>query len=366
MSDIAPQITTMIPTYRRPHLLRRAIQSVLRQTYPNFQVCVYDNASGDETADVVAEFAAKDSRVKYHCHPENIGPLANFEYGRMQVQTAFFNMLFDDDVLLPDFFSTAMRGFEQYPDAMLSACTAICWMEKTRRVEHAPVHFWPREGYFGVPHEFPVKSIWQYPYWMAILYRREVVDTVGPINKFHQGDVDNTLRICCRFPFVISKQPGAVFVGHATSSFQTTRLDQVWPDLLKLIENMERDKAIPEAVRLRMIEMIRADIPEFLYWLTLTWFREGQFDDLTRVTKVLRRDFGKWWRGGLYGLLGSCCRRLPSMHRICRAVVGIREQLHWRRGVGRELQTAYAQIAEDALHDNGAVSASSGEQLQHV
>ena len=73
MSETTPQITTIIPTYRRPHLLRRAIQGVLNQTYSDFQVCVYDNASGDETAQVVAEFAARDNRVKYHCHSQNIG-----------------------------------------------------------------------------------------------------------------------------------------------------------------------------------------------------------------------------------------------------------------------------------------------------
>jgi glycosyltransferase involved in cell wall biosynthesis len=67
-----PLITTIIPTCRRPHLLRRAIKSVLNQTYPHFQVCVYDNASGDETAEVVSEFAKKDPRIKYHCHSENI------------------------------------------------------------------------------------------------------------------------------------------------------------------------------------------------------------------------------------------------------------------------------------------------------
>jgi len=54
-----PLITTIIPTHCRPTLLRRAIYSVLNQTYPHLQVCVYDNASGDETAFVVAEIAKK-------------------------------------------------------------------------------------------------------------------------------------------------------------------------------------------------------------------------------------------------------------------------------------------------------------------
>jgi len=54
-----PLITTVIPTYRRPAMLRRAIRSVLSQTFPDFRLCVYDNASGDETAVVVEEFRKK-------------------------------------------------------------------------------------------------------------------------------------------------------------------------------------------------------------------------------------------------------------------------------------------------------------------
>jgi len=90
-STVEPVITTIIPTYRRPNLLRRAIISVLNQTYPNFQLCIYDNASGDETPEVVAEFAKHDSRIKYYCHPENIGALNNFNYGMERVNTPFFH-----------------------------------------------------------------------------------------------------------------------------------------------------------------------------------------------------------------------------------------------------------------------------------
>jgi len=82
-----PLITTIIPTYRRPQLLRRAIKSVLNQTYSNFQVCVYDNASGDETAQIVKEISQKDPRVHYYCHSNNIGAIKNFNFGLQQVNT---------------------------------------------------------------------------------------------------------------------------------------------------------------------------------------------------------------------------------------------------------------------------------------
>ena len=63
-----PLITTVIPTYRRPALLAQAIRSVLTQTYPHFLVCVYDNASADETADVGVDEATQVAEVFKDVH----------------------------------------------------------------------------------------------------------------------------------------------------------------------------------------------------------------------------------------------------------------------------------------------------------
>jgi len=73
------QITTIIPTYRRPKLLLMAVLSVLEQTYPNFRNWIYGNDSQNKTAEVAARLAAQDPRVKYHCHKENIGAVANIK-----------------------------------------------------------------------------------------------------------------------------------------------------------------------------------------------------------------------------------------------------------------------------------------------
>ena len=97
----APLITTVIPTYRRPAMLRRAIASVLNQTFADLRLCIYDNASGDETSDVVEEFRKRDNRVVYVRRPENIGASANFVDGAGRVETPYFSFLPDDDILLP-------------------------------------------------------------------------------------------------------------------------------------------------------------------------------------------------------------------------------------------------------------------------
>src|SRR2546425_747839 len=118
-------ITTIIPTFRRPKLLERAILSALRQTYPHIQVCVYDNASMDETAELVAKIGEQDSRLKYYCHRENIGSGANFQFGLQNTETPFFSFLSDDDYLLPNFYERAMEDFQRFPDIALFAGSCI-------------------------------------------------------------------------------------------------------------------------------------------------------------------------------------------------------------------------------------------------
>src|SRR5438128_6282360 len=119
MAAPRPLITTVIPTYRRPRLLVRALRSVLRQTVHDFQVIVYDNASGDETGSVVAELAARDPRIRYHLQERNLGPDANFNFAISRVNTEYFSMLSDDDLLMPYFYEQALAGFATYPGAVL-------------------------------------------------------------------------------------------------------------------------------------------------------------------------------------------------------------------------------------------------------
>lgn len=69
-----PTVSVVIPTYNRAHLVSRAIQSVLNQTYQDFELIVVDDASTDNTEEVVKDF--KDNRIRYIYHDENKGGAA--------------------------------------------------------------------------------------------------------------------------------------------------------------------------------------------------------------------------------------------------------------------------------------------------
>ena len=60
-----PKISVGIPVYNGEKFIRKSIESVLQQTYGNFELIISDNASTDSTSDVCTEFLTKDSRIKF-------------------------------------------------------------------------------------------------------------------------------------------------------------------------------------------------------------------------------------------------------------------------------------------------------------
>lgn len=95
-----PRFTIGIPTYNRADLLRQSLASAVGQSSPDVEVLVSDNASTDETPQVVRSFG---DRVRYHRNPSNIGSWPNFARLVELAGGEFFSWLQDDDLLHRDF-----------------------------------------------------------------------------------------------------------------------------------------------------------------------------------------------------------------------------------------------------------------------
>jgi len=94
-----PLVSVIIPTYNRAHLVGRAIKSIFAQAYANFEVIVVDNASSDNTAEVVASI--KDARLKFIRHDVNKGPAASRNTGLRNSHGDYITFLDSDDEWLP-------------------------------------------------------------------------------------------------------------------------------------------------------------------------------------------------------------------------------------------------------------------------
>jgi len=105
----APLVTIAIPTYNRAErYLPVALRSAIGQTYESTEILVVDNASTDDTADVVR--AHEHPGLRYVRQAKNVGPFRNFQRGLTEARGDYLVLLCDDDRLDPDFVATCVAA----------------------------------------------------------------------------------------------------------------------------------------------------------------------------------------------------------------------------------------------------------------
>jgi glycosyltransferase involved in cell wall biosynthesis len=312
---LKPTITTIIPTYRRPQLLKQAINSVLKQTYPHFQVCVYDNASGDDTASVVAEIARTDPRVKYYCHPENIGAGKN---GLEHVETPFFSFLSDDDTILPEFYETALAGFESHPDAMFSV-TNVIHVGKKGNIIGVTLDKWT-PGIYRPPSGLIATLEYGASAWTGILFRKEVSEKVGLLDlDIWCNDLDFILKIAAHYPFVVSKRHGAVF--NEAMSLKVFLFDERWLGWFKMIQHLTEDKSLPDDVRAYAELVLLGMFEKRLFATGVGYLCRGYTVDAKKVAVLLRDQYGRFTKYKALSALINTYRYVPFARLAFRCLI---------------------------------------------
>lgn len=106
-----PSVSVIIPTYNRASLLKRAIESVLKQSFDDFELIVVDDASPDNTPDVVESI--DDGRIRYIRLKKNSGGPVARNTGIKKARGRFIALLDDDDEWLPHRLELQVKKFEE-------------------------------------------------------------------------------------------------------------------------------------------------------------------------------------------------------------------------------------------------------------
>lgn len=109
----SPTVSVIIPTYDRAHLIGRAVQSVLNQSYGDFEIIVVDDGSSDNIEEVVKSF--KDERIKYIKHEKNKGAPTARNTGIKAAKGEYIAFQDSDDEWLPGKLERQMKAFEYAP-----------------------------------------------------------------------------------------------------------------------------------------------------------------------------------------------------------------------------------------------------------
>lgn len=139
------KVSVVIATYNNGHLLKRAIQSILSQTFREFELIVVDDGSGDNTKEVVESIP--DERIRYLHHQKNKGEAAARNTAIAEAKGEYIAFLDSDDEALPERLDVQLRVFESNEDTLGVVFSDMIRVDRSgsQRVLHAP-SIMPSEG----------------------------------------------------------------------------------------------------------------------------------------------------------------------------------------------------------------------------
>jgi len=282
-------ITTLIPTYRRPKFLERALISVLDQDFPHICAKVLDNCSCDNTFDVVNTFISQDSRIKYQCNKKNIGAIGNFISAFDYVETPFFSLLSDDDFVMPGFYSKAYQVLKDHPRARFAVFRCIIAGRSFDIHNIASKKL--KAGFYEPPKGFEEFVKFGPRTWTAILFRSSVLEEVRPDpSLFGNFDVDFLLRLAAKFPYVVHDSVGAAFFMHPDS--YTEMGINILKDIKgrqELYKRIVNDYHLPEVISSRTVEVLKRNFKRRLIITSINNISIGDQGTANEILRSLRK-----------------------------------------------------------------------------
>ena len=129
--------TVAIPVFNQRDFIAQTVRSALDQEIADLEVLVVDNASSDDTGNIVRGIAAGNARVHYVRHPANIGMARNFSACISLAKGEYVQILCADDALEPGCTAALADALTRHPECVLAACGRILADESLRPIRTA-------------------------------------------------------------------------------------------------------------------------------------------------------------------------------------------------------------------------------------
>lgn len=119
MNRRTPRLGIGLPVYNGEEFLERAIETLLGQTYTDFELVICDNASTDRTGEICRRYASQDTRVRYHRSEKNVGAMGNFRRAFELSSGELFKWAAHDDEHEPEFLERCVAALDADPTVVL-------------------------------------------------------------------------------------------------------------------------------------------------------------------------------------------------------------------------------------------------------
>jgi glycosyltransferase involved in cell wall biosynthesis len=117
-----PKISVVMPVYNGEQYLREAVQSVLDQSFSDFEFVIINDASTDNTGEILSEFARQDERIIILQNQENLGLTGSLNKGIDRARGEYIARQDADDISLPERFKKQVALLDSNPEVVLVSC----------------------------------------------------------------------------------------------------------------------------------------------------------------------------------------------------------------------------------------------------
>jgi glycosyltransferase involved in cell wall biosynthesis len=196
-----------MPVYNGAHWLEESIESILSQSFTDFQLFIADNASTDETETICRHYARKDSRVRYHRHRSNRGVFRNFNDVFELTSSKYFKWASCSDHCKPTLFERCLEILEARDDVVLAYAQTVLFssISGDERLFYQNL---------TLEEESPSDRVRMVFDWMEGLnnafngvFRRSILDRVMPLKAGRGFDVNLMEEMSLHGKFVEVYQP---------------------------------------------------------------------------------------------------------------------------------------------------------------
>lgn len=135
MMNKTPQVSLGLPVYNGENFITEAIESILAQTFTDFELIITDNVSTDRTRQICESYAALDPRISYFRNEENVGAASNFIRAFELSSGKYFKWVAHDDVIAPEFLERCVAILDQYSSVVLCFTNVIIINEEGEQID---------------------------------------------------------------------------------------------------------------------------------------------------------------------------------------------------------------------------------------
>lgn len=245
-----PSVSIVMPIYNGQTYLKSAINSVLRQSFTDFELICVDDGSSDRSPRILAQMAKRDSRIRIVTQA-NAGLPAALNRGFAEAVGHLHSWTSDDNMLRPHMLETLVQAMDDRPDSDIVYAGYTVIDAKGRFIRYQP----PSN---------PEDRLFTNPVGAAFLYRREVTTALGGYDETLSGaeDYDFWLRAARQFNMTPVNQDLYLYRRHA-ASMTDTRMKRIKSLVARLILRETQLIGEPELRARALMVQVRADTLTF-------------------------------------------------------------------------------------------------------